>query len=227
MEPFHLDLLGDVLADRTRRGIYLYVKHQREPVSVNQVAEAFDMHRNAVKFHLDKLLEAGLLIADFRRINGRRGPGAGRPSKLYSASDVEVSFTVPERRYDLLATLLLRALTSGECLEDVGLAFGRSLAEDTRASCDDGVECARDLLASLGFEPTIEVDAEGMTWITTENCPFGKVAMDAPDAQVCSLDHAIVRGILESFGGRVEIVEHASMAHGHDTCVREVRFRAS
>ena len=28
--------------------------------------------------HLDKLLDAGLLRAEFRRVNGRRGPGAGR-----------------------------------------------------------------------------------------------------------------------------------------------------
>ena len=47
-------------------------------LTVNEVAEEFDIHRNAAKHHLDRLLDAGLLRAEFRRVNGRRGPGAGR-----------------------------------------------------------------------------------------------------------------------------------------------------
>jgi len=44
-------------------------------------------------FHLDKLLEQGLLDVEFRRISGRAGPGAGRPAKLYrlSARQLEVT----------------------------------------------------------------------------------------------------------------------------------------
>lgn len=224
-----IDFAAGVLSDRTRRGIYLYVKHQREPVSVNQVADAFSMHRNAVKFHLDKLLEAGLLCADFKRINGRRGPGAGRPSKLYAATDLEVSFSIPERRYELLAQLLLRALTSGHSLEEVGYDFGKEVAARTRLEkpdcAADGLECTRLVLSELGFEPSIEVGEDGVAWITTENCPFGRVAMEAPDIQVCRLDHAMIRGILETFAHPdVRVREHMSMPHGHDVCVREVTF---
>jgi predicted ArsR family transcriptional regulator len=217
-----LELVASVLSDRTRRAIYLYVKHQRDPVGVNQVAERFSLHRNAAKFHLDKLLGAGLLRAEFRRINGRRGPGAGRPSKLYSGTDVEVSLSIPERRYELLAELLLRALTSGRSLEDVGYELGTQLAA---AGPQDGssVERAREILDRLGFEPSIEVDRNGATWITTENCPFGRVAMEAPDGEVCRLDRAIVRGVLESLSGKlVEVREHMAMPHGHDVCVRQV-----
>lgn len=222
-----LDSAAAILADRTRRGIYLFIKHRREPVSVNQVADAFSIHRNAAKFHLDKLLECGLLQAEFKRVNGRSGPGAGRPSKLYSSTSVEVSFSIPERRYELLAQLLLRALTSGESLEAVGYAFGRQLAVDFKkdVQCEDPMDCVRSLLSQLGFEPTVETDADGATWITTENCPFGKVALES-DVQVCGLDHAMIRGIMETFAdGEVAVRECMSMPHGHEICVREVRWR--
>jgi predicted ArsR family transcriptional regulator len=216
------DLIASVLSDRTRRGIYLYVKQQRDPVGVNQVAERFSLHRNAAKFHLDKLLGAGLLRAEFRRINGRRGPGAGRPSKLYSGTDVEVSISIPDRRYELLAELLLRALTSGRSLEEVGYEFGTELAA-AAPETGSAAERARAVLDRLGFEPSIEVDRDGGTWITTENCPFGKVAMEAPEGEVCRLDRAIVRGVLEASSGEaVEVREHMAMTHGHEVCVRQV-----
>lgn len=217
-------LVPEVLADRTRRAIFGHVQQQGGPVSVNDVAQTFDMHRNAAKFHLDKLLDAGLLTAEFRRINGRQGPGAGRPSKLYSASDVELSFSWPDRRYELLSTLLLRALTSGAGLEEVGYAFGRELAEAAKDTCDspDGLLCAGRILTDLGFDPAIERDEDGI-WVTTRNCPFGKVAMEAPAGEVCRLDRAIVRGILETFSDKpIEVREHLSKTQGHDVCVRQV-----
>lgn len=213
---------SDVLADPTRRGIYQFVKRRHEPVSVNQVADEFSMHRNAAKFHLDKLLTAGLLQAEFRRINGRRGPGAGRPSKLYSATEIEVSFSLPERHYEILAMLLLRSLTSGKTLEDVGYEFGAELAEAKRSPGAGRPEVVAAVLQDLGFEPSIEMDEAGSIWITTENCPFRQVALTAPDEEVCKLDRALIRGVLERFGGDVQVRERMSMPHGHDVCVREV-----
>jgi predicted ArsR family transcriptional regulator len=214
---------AQVLADERRRAIYLHVCRTHRPVTVNEVAEAFAIHRNAAKHHLDRLLDAGLLRAEFRRVNGRRGPGAGRPSKLYSATDVEVSFSVPERHYDLLAHLLLQALTQGDDLETVGLRFGRDLAEAARR---DGVTDALDgtssVLESLGFRPKIATDADGCTWITTDNCPFGWVAMEAPEGQVCRLDRAIISGVLDGFGTPADVRGHTSIVAGQDVCVREV-----
>ena len=221
--PYDSDAIAGILADERRRAIYLYVTHQRGPVTANQVSGEFQIHRNAAKFHLDKLLDAGLLRAEFKRINGRRGPGAGRPSKLYSLSDEEVAFSVPERHYDLLAHLLLQALTSGDGMDAVGYRFGRELAEASRLPSDlDGLECVQRVLDRLGFEPHVETDADGRTWITTHNCPFGKVAMEAPAGEVCVLDRAIVRGVLEVFTGPVEVRGETSLRQGNDVCVRQV-----
>lgn len=222
--PRSPDALAHLLADDRRRTIFLWVTRGHRPVTVNEVAEEFHIHRNAAKHHLDKLLEAGLLRAEFRRVNGRKGPGAGRPSKLYSAQDVEMSFSVPERHYDLLAHLLLQALTGGDDLDTVGRRFGHELAAGLEIAGDEPLEGVRVALDRLGFGPHIETDAEGCTWITTENCPFGSVALEAPDGEVCRLDRAIIAGVLDAFGcERADVRGHTTMAGGGDVCVREVR----
>lgn len=210
-----------MLAEERRRSIYQFVCRGHGPVTVNEVADSFAIHRNAAKHHLDRLLDAGLLRAEFRRVNGRRGPGAGRPSKLYSPTDVEVSFSVPERHYDLLAHLLLQALTQDDDLENVGARFGRELAAATPSS--DAIEGIRGVLDRLGFRPKVETGDDGALWITTENCPFGWVAMEAPQGEVCRLDRAIISGVLEGFGRpAAQVKGHTSIAGGQDVCVREV-----
>jgi len=216
---------AQVLADERRRAVYLFVTRARSPVTVNEIAEEFGIHRNAAKHHLDRLLEAGLLRAEFKRVNGRRGPGAGRPSKLYSATGVEASFSVPERHYDLLAHLLLQALTRGDELETVGARYGRELADAIKAQQPDvdATDGVRAVLDGLDFRPNVETDPDGKLWITTENCPFGWVAMEAPAGEVCRLDRAIISGVLEGFGCTPRQVKgHTSIAAGQDVCVREV-----
>jgi predicted ArsR family transcriptional regulator len=215
---------AQVLADVRRREVYLFVSKASGPVTVNEVAERFGIHRNAAKHHLDRLLQSGLLRAEFRRVNGRRGPGAGRPSKLYSSTDAEISFSVPERHYDLLAHLLLTALTQGDDLEKVGARFGRQLARARLAECpsDDAAEGTQAILEGLGFRPSVECDEAGHLWITTESCPFGWVAAEAPEGEICRLDRAIVGGVLEGYGMPTSaVVGHSSIASGQGTCVRE------
>lgn len=213
-----------LLADERRRAVYLYACKAHGAVTVNEIAEHFKIHRNAAKHHLDRLLEAGLLRAEFKRVNGRQGPGAGRPSKLYTATDVEVTFSVPERHYDLLAHLLLQALTHGSNLEEVGSRYGRQLADAVKAEAGDieADEGVRRVLDRLGFEPEVTTDDDGKLWITTQNCPFGWVAVSANEGEVCRLDRSIVTGVLEGFGIDCSVKGHTSIAAGHDVCVREV-----
>src|SRR4029453_9132537 len=72
-----------LLHDPVRRALYGHVVAAGGEVSRNQAAEAVGGQRGLAAFHLDKLVEAGLLEAAFRRLGDRRGPGAGRPAKLY------------------------------------------------------------------------------------------------------------------------------------------------
>ncbi|HKY51120.1 MAG TPA: helix-turn-helix domain-containing protein, partial [Candidatus Limnocylindria bacterium] len=88
-----------VLDEPVRRSLYLYVARQADAVSRDEAADATGTSRENAAFHLDRLVEAGLLEASYRRLGGRTGPGAGRPSKLYRRSHRELSVTVPARRY--------------------------------------------------------------------------------------------------------------------------------
>src|SRR6186997_3210060 len=99
------------LAEPVRRDLFRYVVDQAEPVSRDQASEGVGVARHTAKFHLDKLVEEGLLDTEFRRLSGRRGPGAGRPTKLYRRSARQVTVTLPERHYDLAAQILASGVT--------------------------------------------------------------------------------------------------------------------
>src|SRR5436853_488366 len=66
--------------------------------------------RSVASFHLDKLVDAGVVAVRFERTSGRTGPGAGRPSKLYRLADEELAASIPERHYDLAGSLLAAAV---------------------------------------------------------------------------------------------------------------------
>ncbi|MDQ3896467.1 MAG: transcriptional regulator, partial [Actinomycetota bacterium] len=102
------------LQEPVRRSLYDYVVAQPGDVSRDQAAAGVGVQRNLAAFHLDKLVEAGLLEATFRRLSGRTGPGAGRPAKLYRRSSSEHAVTLPPRHYVLAAELLAEAVEEAD-----------------------------------------------------------------------------------------------------------------
>ena len=74
------------LAEPTRRALYLYVYAQDRPVSRDEAAAGVGVPRHRAKFHLDRLVNDGLLETEFARRTGRRGvvPGA-RPGSTAAA----------------------------------------------------------------------------------------------------------------------------------------------
>ena len=100
------------LDDPVRRRLYEVVTRQAEPVGRDEAAAAAGIGRALAVYHLDKLVESGLLTASYQRPPGRTGPGAGRPAKLYARSDREFAVTVPPREYELAARLLAQVVES-------------------------------------------------------------------------------------------------------------------
>ncbi len=111
----------EALVEPTRRRLYEYVARRGEAVGRDEAAQELGLPRHTVKFHLDRLVEAGFLTTEYRRLTGRTGPGAGRPAKLYRRARAEISINVPARRYALVAEVLAEAVeqagTSGEALQ--------------------------------------------------------------------------------------------------------------
>ena len=148
-------------SEPARRALYLFVTSQAEPVSREQAAAAVGVPLHSAKFHLDRLVEEGLLDVEFRRLSGRTGPGAGRPSKLYRRSSRQLSVSLPERRYDLAGEVLASAidrstrdrLPVAEAVRETASEVGRGLAAEyverypngatSRSDGDHGPLCAR------------------------------------------------------------------------------------
>ncbi|HEX5302556.1 MAG TPA: helix-turn-helix domain-containing protein [Streptosporangiaceae bacterium] len=120
------------LDDPVRRRLYEVVTRQPGPMGRDEAAAAAGIGRALAVYHLDKLVESGLLAATYQRPAGRSGPGAGRPAKLYARAEREFTVTVPPRSYELAARLLLQAVEaddSGQSRAALGQAAWRLGAE--------------------------------------------------------------------------------------------------
>ena len=111
MRSFDRNVTGiGVLADSVRRRLYRFVCSQDQPVSRDQAAQAVGIARHKAKFHLDRLEAEGLLEADYVRLTGRSGPGAGRPAKRYRRGTKEFAVTLPARDYEFAARIMADAI---------------------------------------------------------------------------------------------------------------------
>lgn len=200
------------LADATRRRLYLYVIAQPEGVGREEAAEAVSISRGLAAFHLDRLIDDGLLVADYRRLTGRSGPGAGRPAKIYRRSERELSVSIPQRNHELLARLFAQAMSSTEseapldALIEAAREFGASLGVEarrqagSRAGRDRLLEGAAAVLRENGFEPR----AEAKACLVLGNCPFSPLAGEYMDL-VCRANLALMQGL--AAGLRIKGVE--------------------
>jgi predicted ArsR family transcriptional regulator len=203
-----------VLDEPIRRQLFAYVRGSSEPVSREDAAEAVGISRSLAAYHLDKLVEQDLLVTSYRRPEGRSGPGAGRPAKLYVAQG-EVSVSVPPREYELAADLLAEAAeTSDEArnsLDAVAARAGRRLGEEQKGSLEEA-------LAIRGYEPF--EDEAGV--IRLRNCPFHRLAEQHRDV-VCGMNRSYLQGVLDGLG-RDDVT--ASLEPEPGRCCVAIRSRA-
>jgi predicted ArsR family transcriptional regulator len=179
------------LADPTRRRVYELVAAAPGPVGRDEVAGGLAVGRTLAAFHLDKLAEVGLLEVTFGRPDGRSGPGAGRPAKLYAIAAAEVSVQLPARSYGELAVMLAEALDrtgNDQVAFDVARAAGVAAGRGAAGSAP--VE----QLTQWGYAP----DAVDGT-ITLRNCPFHVVAHEFPPL-ICGMNLALLTGMAEGSG---------------------------
>jgi predicted ArsR family transcriptional regulator len=178
------------LVDRSRRALYDYVRRQDHPVSREEAADARHMSRNLAAFHLDKLVEVGLLRARYQAPVGRPR-GRGRAPKVYEPAGDGVAVTIPERRYQLIAEILADAIADDpthaqQAALRISHRRGRDLGKQLRQT---GTELSA-ALADLGFEPQRQ---DGR--ILLHNCPFHALAVRRT-ALVCTLNHAFLTGLV-------------------------------
>lgn len=195
------------LADPVRRALYFQVAQAPGPVSRDQAARGVGIARPLAAFHLDKLVQQGLLEASYRRLTKRRGPGAGRPAKLYRRSDIQVDVSLPPREYELAARLFAGALDAGPPAamraraRRTARVFGAGLGRDARrragkrASRNTRLRKLRLVLQEHGYQPLQASDGT----IRLHNCPFHALARDHR-ALMCGMNQTLLAGVVRGLG---------------------------
>ena len=193
------------LDDPQRARLYAMVRDAPEPITREDAAEQVGISRKLAAFHLDRLVDAGLLEVSFERGMSVR---IGRTPKRYRASNVDVEVSIPERHYDLVGEILLDAVETAasdesptDAVRRVAADRGRQLGARTRderrlgrLGPERAATVVKELLGDCGFEPAT---CDGQ--IVQRNCPFHRLAQRSP-ALVCSINHAFVDGLLDGLG---------------------------
>ena len=211
MDPIDVDqqltsLAG--LGDPIRRALYRYVADRGVPVSRDEAAQAAGISRPLAAYHLDKLVDDGLLEPRYHRRGRRRGPGAGRPAKHYVRADRPLELSLPARDYAALAELLAGAFEADRsgaakaALNRAAAALGAELGTEAAGrTAPDGdpdqvLAAVRQVLAARGYEPY--EDPEGT--IRLRNCPFDRIAARHREL-VCGANHAMLQALTHQVDG--------------------------
>lgn len=196
------------LAEPTRRALYDLVAASTDAVGRDDAAAALGISRELAAFHLDRLIEAGLLQAEYRRRSGRTGPGAGRPAKLYRRTTQGVEVSLPARRYERAADIMATALgrledgSGVEALAQVareqGVALGASARRKTAggpAGTPASMDGLVDVLDGEGYEPLAGPDGA----VRLRNCPYRVLAEHHRDI-TCGMNLAWAHGLVDGLG---------------------------
>jgi predicted ArsR family transcriptional regulator len=191
-----------VLADPVRRELYRFVCSEAQPVTRDQAAEAVGVARHKAKFHLDRLEAEGLLQADYVRLTGRTGPGAGRPAKRYRRGRSEFAITIPARDYELAGHIMADAISESartgtpvlDAVHNAAAAHGVAIAaiSATPSGGDAALDLAVRILTEQGYEPR-QIDRI----VIMANCPFHRLAVGHTEL-VCRLNHSLLSGFVDS-----------------------------
>ena len=219
--------ITNVLSDPTRYYIYQYITKRHQEVTVQEVADNFNIHPNVARLHLSKLEDVNMLASETKKT----GKG-GRPSRLYRLSEGVIQLHFPYRDYMLLSRVAIQTMLSlGEegkkALYLTGKRFGTEVIEQEMAKKQlVGVEIdfeqklaiLKNAATLAGFDPEFEVNGEQTKiFFQIFNCPFKEVAREHAEA-VCTMHNEFLIGMFETLFKSVELVESHNMTSGCDTC---------
>lgn len=195
------------LEDETRRGMYAFIRRAHRPVSREEAAESVGISRKLAAFHLDKLVDVGLLSTRFD--DPGRARKVGRAPKLYEPSEGAIRISIPARRHELLAEILAQAVgaerpwrTSREAALEVaderGAQYGsaeRARRRPGRLGAERALTLAATSLEEFGFEP----ERTAPDQVLLRNCPFHPLAATNTEL-VCGINHSFLTGFLRGLG---------------------------
>jgi predicted ArsR family transcriptional regulator len=195
-----------VLAEPQRARLYDLLVRANAPCTLAEISRQLGIGRTLAAFHVERLESAGLVTSTTE--DASRPRGRGRPAHLYRAVPRELIATVPPRRYDVLAEILVQAAGEQQPAESFQRAAlraarrrGAELARQGGGSSRQpaGETSVREWLCEFGYVPA------GERSIVACNCPFARLrALDTE--LVCSLNVALVEGYLDGVGAGGEFL---------------------
>jgi predicted ArsR family transcriptional regulator len=200
------------LGEETRFGIYRRLCTSEEPVSVSTLAEAFSLHPNAIRQHLTRLEQAGLVVSWAERNGGT----AGRPRRLYEPSPEPIEFAHPPRSTRTLVTVLAGAIDSlpadPDTLVEFGRSWGRSWAAQRKRDTGSPPRSRRGRAALLarelrdwGWRPAATRE-NGSLRLTTGRCLFRDLIPES-NGRCCALEEGLLTGLVETLvNGHARVV---------------------
>lgn len=190
-----------------RQQVLVAVQHADGPLGVAEVAHRLGIHSNTARFHLEALVEDGVI----ERVSEPPGGGRGRPRISYRARPGRAKGG--SRRYRLLAEMLLSHLAGaprpGQAARQTGREWGTYLV--TRPAPGQRTDAAQaggrlaSMLEELDFAPEIVADGDGVPQLVRlRHCPFLELAEPHRDL-VCALHHGLMQGALAELGAELAV----------------------
>jgi predicted ArsR family transcriptional regulator len=176
------------LGDPTRHAIYRHLSEAARPLGITELTDLVGVTHNAIRQHLAKLADAGLVL------EGRAAPaGRGRPRLVYEVHPAAAGAWAVAGPYERLSRLLVEIIRTGRTAEEVG----RAAADEFRVPVPtgDGAADIHGAMARQGFEPET-VDRRLGPEVVLHTCPFESVAQ-ADRATVCALHLGIAEGLAD------------------------------
>src|SRR5690606_33382922 len=181
-------------------------------LSAAELAEILGLHVTTVRFHVDQLERAGILVA-----RNDRPTRAGQPRKLYALPTMSLQppdDPAAREAYRRLSELLASAIAGREdsiLPEEAGYRWavarvGPTVGDDERQPADSpGSWLAKvgrlvDVLTEWGYCPDVRTRDRGRaTEVVLRHCPFLALAEAHPEV-ACGVHRGLLRGVLESLG---------------------------
>lgn len=187
------------LGDPTRYAVFSHLAAAGEPLGVAELTEHFGLNHNAIRQHLARLVEAGLVEESTAPSSGR-----GRPRHTYRIAPAVGSRWGPLGPYERLAVLLAEALRTGQTPIEVGRrAVAESMSELPEGA--DPLAVVTEAMALNGFVPDVHRSGDDVEMVL-HACPFEAAAVANPEI-ICAVHRGMAEGVVDLTDGEIAIDE--------------------
>mgnify|MGYP003133679542 CR=1 FL=1 len=184
------------LGDPTRHAIFRYIVDASDGADVAELTAHFGFNHNAIRQHLAKLVDAGLVVESSGPASGR-----GRPRLIYRADPSADSRWGAVGPFERLSWLLTEIVRSGDTPVEVGRRAVERQRLGTSGIDTDPFDAIVEEMARNGFEPELRQRGD-QAEIILRTCPFASAAHIDPDT-VCALHLGMAYGVAQFVDGLV------------------------